>query len=496
MSRRNFLAALSGAAALSLTSLASAASGYSREKLKDYVDLSTFRPHPKTTVKRLVFGQPRPYWMGWPGSSYDLDERAAHFERNFSDAAQGVGVHLDATEKTVVNPDGLVSVLSKIVAEKPDALLVRMEHFDCWKWINPLASLHIPIIVFSPLGMGLLVDMSSFLNRRGLYVISALDAAGVEPALRMVRAKRQFEETHLLVVGRDVFSPELEAEVGKSSSSLLNTGRRVARFNALGTKVHYAPREILPQLFTAMPVTDEVHEVAKGMAEHCRKIVEPTKQDLLNAARAFTSAKRLLQDEGCNAITTDCLGMVSAQQVPTPPCMAASLFQDSGVTYGCEADVYGALSLMLPSYMLDKPGFMSNPVPDTVRNLHIATHCVSGTRLDGFSGDAAPYILRSHAESNLGVSPQVMWRDQQQVTVARFLHPNSLMLFAGTVAGNVTAPHSGGCRTTIEIALDGVRDVREVTGHHHVVFYGDHRREIRSFCQLYGMDVVTPGATT
>lgn len=39
-------------------------------------------------------------------------------------------------------------------------------------------------------------------------------------------------------------------------------------------------------------------------------------------------------------------GMVSQRKVPTPPCMAASIFQDSGVTCGCEADVFGAMSLL------------------------------------------------------------------------------------------------------------------------------------------------------
>jgi hypothetical protein len=36
-----------------------------------------------------------------------------------------------------------------------------------------------------------------------------------------------------------------------------------------------------------------------------------------------------------------------------------------GVTCGCEADLFGATSLMLTSYLLDRPGYMNDPVAET-----------------------------------------------------------------------------------------------------------------------------------
>jgi len=239
-----------------------------------------------------------------------------------------------------------------------------------------------------------------------------------------------------------------------------------------------------------MPENDEVHEVASQTRRHAKKIVEPTKQDSLNSARSFITAKRLLRDEGCNAITTDCLGMVTDRVVPTPPCMGASLFQDAGVTYGCEADVGGALSLMLCSYLFDKPGFMQDPVPETVKNVLVAAHCVSGTRLNGLAEDQEPYILRSHSESGLGVSPQVLWKVGQPVTQVRFNGDKELIIDSGTVAGNVNTPPAGGCRTSVEITMDKVEDARDVLGFHQVDFYGDHRRDVEAFCQMYGIKAV------
>jgi hypothetical protein len=256
--------------------------------------------------------------------------------------------------------------------------------------------------------------------------------------------------------------------------------------------LQYVPRVTFEEMFSVTPVSEEAKWVAHQRFNEARKVVEPTKEDGLNAARSYLAAKQLLKNEGCNALTTDCLGMVSQKKVPTPPCLGASIFQDHGVTYGCEAAVGPAVSLMLTSYLFDKPGFMNDPVPETAKNVLIAAHCVSGTRIHGLDRqkEHAPYILRSHSESNLGVSTQVLWPVGQPVTLVQFFKPDALYLDTGTVTGNVQTPPAGGCRTSVEILMDDIADCRDVLGFHQVVFFGNHRREIEAFCQWYGINVV------
>ncbi len=90
--------------------------------------------------------------------------------------------------------------------------------------------------------------------------------------------------------------------------------------------------------------------------------------------------------------------------------MAVSMFQDGGVTYGCEADVFGAMSLMLPSYLFDKPGFMNDPVPETVENLLLAAlRLWNQARWVQWSPGALPAAL--HSESDIGVALQVIWKE-------------------------------------------------------------------------------------
>lgn len=468
MSRRCFLAAATTATAA--TALLGRKAWGAEGNLGDYIELGKFRPRPSVKIRGAIVRQKPPYWLGWPGTSYDLEERRKAFAQGFAESAKEAEVEVSLKEEPIESEEGVAAFISEIQGEKPDAVVLTLQHMGIWGWADKISKAGIPTILFAPIGVGFTGHVLEISRRTGVHVVSSLEMSGIEQAFRMIRAKKQFENTKLLVVA--------------------GNERKESVVDRLGTQVKYIPRDSLHELFNQMPETEEVKSVADSMMKDAEKIVEPTKQDALNAARSYITAKRLLENEGCNAITSDCLGMVSSKVVPTPPCMAASFFQDAGVTYGCEADVHGALSLMLSSYLVDKPGFMNDPVPETVKNYLIVAHCTSGTCLDGLGKSREPFILRSHSESSLGVSPQVLWRKDQKVTLVRFQKPTEVIVDTGTVVANVQTPPAGGCRTNFEIAMDRVEDVRDVAGFHQVVFYGDHRRDLEAFCQMFGLGMV------
>ncbi|MGM0485791.1 MAG: hypothetical protein ACQESR_03400 [Planctomycetota bacterium] len=469
MSRRCFVA--SSVAAFAATPFFSVAAeeNTSNGDLGEHIDLESLRPAPRVRIRGVIVRREPPYWLGWPGTSYDLEGHRKEYETAFREMAEATGTTLELDATPIEDPEKVKGWVQKAKADKVDAVLIHLQHIHCWRWLDPLKEAGIPAIIWAPIGTAFTGHVLRMARHPGIHVISSLDTEAVEQAFRMIRAKRQFEETRLLVVK------------GKE--------RKETVLERLGTKVRYIPRDNLHELFHEMPVTDEAREIAKQAAAAAAKVVEPTEEDLLNAARAFLTAKRICRDEKSNAITSDCLGMVSSRVVPTPPCMAVSMFQDGGVTYGCEADVFGAVSLMLSSYLFDKPGFMNDPVPETVHNLLLAAHCVCGTRLDGFDGPRERHHLRSHSESDLGVALQVLWKEGRPVTLVRFRNPNELILDTGVVVGNQDTPPAGGCRTDVKIKMDRVEDSRDVLGFHQVVFAGNHRRDVENFCQMWGIKV-------
>lgn len=441
-----------------------------RPRPNDSIDLASFRPRPEVRILSAVVRQKPPYWLGWPGTAYDVEGERAKYGRAFAQCARSIGVDLFQEAEPLESNSAVTAFMNKVRAEKPDAVLVMIQHLHRWDMAEEIAKAGVPIIVFAPVGTAFTQHVKKLAFQPGAHVISSVEIPAVAQALRMVRARRQLEETKMLVVS--------------------GNERKEDRFGPV--RLQYVPRIVFEQMFDLTPVTEEAKWVAHQRFREAKQVIEPKPQDGLNAARSFIAAKQLLKNEGCNALTTDCLGMVTQKKVPTPPCMAASIFQDNGVTYGCEAAIGPAVSLMLTSYLFDKPGFMNDPVPETAKNVLIAAHCVSGTRIYGLDRpkDHAPYILRSHSESGLGVSPQVLWPEKQPVTLVQFFKPDSLYLDTGTVAGNVNSPPAGGCRTSVEIQMDAIEDCRDVLGFHQVVFLGNHRREIEAFCQLYGIKVV------
>ncbi len=469
LSRRHFLAASTTAAAFlqgAQVKLKKPPTG----DLTEHIPIASFRPKPKTTIVSAIVRHKPPYWLGWPGTSYDLEKHRAFYEKTIAGFGKELGVDVVQEKNALENANAVRAFAKKVMAEKPNAVLLTLQHLGVWNWAGTIANAGIPTIIFAPIGTAFTGHVKDISRRPGVHVISSLETDAVKQAMRMIRAKRQLEESRLLVVAGN-----------KRSETVVER---------LGTKVRYIPRNTLHELFARMPITDEIRKVAQKMEQTAAKVVEPTKQDFLNAARSYATAKRLMRDEKSNAITTDCLGMVSTKVVPTPPCMAASLFQDAGVTYGCEADLNAAFSLMLVSYLFDRPGFQNDPVPETVKNLLIAAHCTCGTRLNGFDKPPEPFYSRSHSESNLGVATQVLWRKDQPVTLIDFQGPNKLFLDTGTLVGNVNTPPAGGCRTSIEIAMDRMDDARDVLGFHQAVFYGNHRRDVEAFCQMYGIEVI------
>ncbi len=437
----------------------------------DHIDACMLRPRPDVRVAAAFFELPRPYWLGWPGTTYDLDKHENEYRALLAKSSKELGIQTDLAAKPIPTIEGVTQWIAKLKAEKPHGVLVILQEIHCWPWAEKVAKeTGIPLIVFAPVGTAFTGHVKRACQVPGLYALSTLDWSAVEEGLRMFRAKRQFEETRLLWIRKN-----------ESNETVLDR---------LGTKVRAIPRDTFNLAFDKQTATAEVRDVASDMRRHSRKIVEPKPDDAVNSARCYVTAKRLLAEHKANALSMDCLGMVSAKLVPTPPCFAWTMLQDQGVTAGCEADLFGAMSLMLSSYLLDRPGYMNDPVPETAHNNLIVSHCTSGTKLAGFNKPAAPYILRNHSESALGVSTQVLWPLNETVTLMRFSNTNELIIDTGKVVVNVDTPPAGGCRTSVELKMDNIEDCRDVLGFHQVVTLGNHRRALQGFCTLYGIKYI------
>jgi hypothetical protein len=426
---------------------------------------------------RILAGFVRPktdrYWMGWPGAAYDVPARQADYTRVMTAAAERLGVALDLTQDPIPDGGAMNAFLERVKQAAPDGvILVCMSlHPSGWGPIHQFLEGRgeVPTVVFSPMGTSFTGHLQQSRKAARAFVGATQDVEWLAHGVRMIDTMWRMRGTRLCVV------------TGKGGGDKPMDG--------LGTTLHYVPHSRFFDELAKVEEGDEVRAIADHYAKEAKRIVEPTKEELIIAAKNYMAARRLMEAEKCQGYSMDCLGPVGGRKM-RPPCMAMLRLNDEGSVGACEADWNAALSLRLTSYLFGRPGFMQDPAPNTVNNTLMGAHCSCPTRLDGFDKPPAEFILRSHSESNLGVSPQVLWRIGQKVTLMKFDGPGRIILGTGRVVANIDTPPSGGCRTSVELEVDGVADTRDVKGFHQLFIYGDLENGFKAYAQLAGIEVV------
>jgi hypothetical protein len=475
ISRRQFIKGVCATSACALTaplgSISEALASLAKVSLPD--GLARQASKPRAIVNAVFVRLPTPWWMGWPGAAYPVEQRERELSTSLRSMAKDVGVDLLIEPKFISNDGEAKAYCERLKANPPDALLVISHHLYLWGLVKMLVDTGIKTIIYAPVGVAFIGPMHIFSTLPKVWYVSSVDLEGVRQALLAIKAGKLMSQSRLAIIRGD-----------KEAS---------AKVELLGTEVVMVPvKRYVEEYNKVSPDDARVRALASAYKRMARKIVEPKDEDIVNAARTYFAHRSILEAYDADAVATDCLPLVANRQVP-PPCLAFTHLRDEGFQAGCEADRDATLTLMLSQYLLERPGFMGNPVPDTVRQTLITAHCTCPLHLTGFlSEERAPFILRSHAESNTGVAMQVLWKTGKRATVLRFLGPSNLMFGEGTVVENLDTPPWGGCRTSVAVKLDDVSDVRKLRGfHHQVLVRGEHSKLLQCYAQLHGINSQT-----
>ncbi len=465
-SRRGFLAAAG-------TSVAALQMGL----LELTSTLVASEPEPKRRPRvRVVFIRPKDqakYWMSWPGNDYDADAWQREFTERLTKISQESGIQLEVDPAALEDAATVDAALARMRQSPPDGIMVIQMHLSYWKVATDRFLENrgeIPTIVFSRLGTSFTGHLQTARKLPNVCVAATDGLDWLQYGMRMFKTIDAMKSSRLCIITGDKTSDQ--------------------RLDVIGTTLHYIPLNRWVDEFTRAETTDEMRALADYYARQAKEIREPTREDMLNAAKNYFVAKRIMAAEGCDGISLNCLDLVRHHRVPCAPCIAWLKLNDEGSVGACEADWNAAISMRLVSLLFDRPGFMQDPAPNTVRNTLMGAHCSCPTKLNGFNTEPEPFILRNHHESETGVAPQVIWRAGQEVTVMEFDGPARIIVGTGRVTRNFDTPPEGGCRTSVELAMDNVPDTRDVKGFHQLFVYGRLDRDLRAYGNLAGIEVL------
>lgn len=414
-------------------------------------------------------------YYSWPGSSFDAEGRQKQYMAKIKQIELDLGMQILMEEQHLDDEPSVTRFINEVKKSRPDGLLLIPFKKGHWGHVTRIIEeVGIPTVILATLGILLVDHINQLRQKPGVYLINSLDnLIAVKDGMNMVRTARWMKESRIVnIAGSEV---------------------KETTVPHLGTQIRTIPHQRFYDEFKRTKATDAVKKLAHAYFNNAEDVVQPTKADILEAAKTYFVLKRLIEEEEADAVMMDCLPGLKIPHKHVPPCMGYMSLRDEGIAAGCQSDLSPTLTLMLVQELFDRPGFQQNASMETEKNHYFGAHCTCASKLNGTNTTAEPYVLMSHCEAGWGCVPRVLWKAGRDVTMAQYLlgEKPQMVIYSGKVVGCPSIPETGGCRTNIEMTISEVDDVCDVKGMHQVIFYGNYAKQLRTFCQLYGIDIIT-----
>ncbi len=426
------------------------------------------------TVKAAFVRRKGDYGIRWPGAVYDGEAARGKYTVQLTRAAEELGVKLDFRAEPIYGAAEADNWLAEAKSANVDGLMLllldRQEH--AWPTAAKAVDTGIPTVIFSPVGTSFTTNTVNLADRPGCVIYSTDDFSQPVYGLKMLKAGAKMRRARCVVIKGDERFDLTMAD--------------------LGITLRHIPANTFIEEYNRTPDSEEILAMANDYIRRARRITGATRQDVINGLKSYYVAGKILEREGADAITMDCLGALGKIKVSLP-CIAWSRMNDDGIPAACEADYGAVASHVIVQYLFDRPGFQQDPVADTANNAIIGAHCSCPTRLNGFGQPPEPFDIRHH-HGNRDAVPRTIWRKGKRVTCVDVLVPGErqnpkteVLISSGTVVDNVSVPPSGGCVVSVRVKFDGDQKVLNFPGFHQIFFYGDYKQHLVEFCQLFNL---------
>jgi hypothetical protein len=426
----------------------------------------------KPVIKAAFVRRKENYGMLWPGEIYDGEGALKMYTDQLNETAKKLKACFDLKPAPINTPEGADNWIAEAKQAGADGLMLVMldKQTFAWQTAKKVAGAAIPTVIFSPLGTSFTSNTVELAEKTGCIIYATNEFSQAAYGLKMLEAGARIKKVRCVVIKGD---KRLEKTLGDTGISL-----------------QYVPAQTFLNEYRAMPVNKEIEAMADEYIHKANKMLNATRQDVINGIKSYRVAGKFLEDEKADAISMDCLGALGQTEVSLP-CISWSRMNDDGIPAACEADTGAIATHVVVQYLFDRPGFQVDPVADTFDDTIIGAHCSSPTRLKGFANPPEPFDLVHH-HGNRDAVPRTHWLEGQRITCldvlpaeGNDLAPSKFLISTGTVVKNMNVPPSGGCVVSVKVKMDGSQKVLTFPGFHQLFFYGDYKKELTDYCQLY-----------
>ena len=435
---------------------------------------------PPVKIYKIYVGKKR---AAWPKPAFEPATEIPKFDKVLTEVEKKLGDVQFIGGELVSTPEQVDALAGKL--KDADGILLIQLTLGILPAMQRLVDAGRPTIVFSQPFSGhewMFVEQWMKAGKR-VALMPTSDLGELADAAALLRVPARMARSRLILVGDPAGTPTAcAAEQVKQ-----RLGVEVVQIGV--DRVIEAHRAVDPAM-----AEQEADRFWLGQA---RKIVEPSRDEVIKSARMFFAMKSLMDAERAQAITIKCLGGIPID-VLGYPCLGFSKLLDLGLVGACEADMDSTLTMLMFTYAFGSPGFITDPFFDTARNAVVHAHCTAPTRMDGPAGQRAPFIIRTHTDDDKGAALAVELRVGQIITCAKLVNLDTMILSTGKIT-EIPDFDDRGCRTQIVTEVANARKLLDNWGGgmvdgwvpqlHRVVFYGDRTRGVKHLSTLMGFKV-------
>lgn len=198
-------------------------------------------------------------------------------------------------------------------------------------------------------------------------------------------------------------------------------------------------------------------------------------KDSLNEALKLHKALTIIKDKyNLNGFTIRCFDLLSS--LKTTSCLSLGLMNSLGLPCACEGDIPSLISMHVLNQIMGCAGFQANPSRiDVNKKQMVLAHCTLPLNM------VDEYSLNTHFESGIGVAIKGELKEGVITIFKLSKNLKDYFVTTGKIIKNLNETNL--CRTQIEISVDENIDyfLTRPYGNHHIIVYGDHKKEIENY---------------
>ena len=424
---------------------------------------------------RLVFTHQPPEDATWPNIGYDYENRKNLLTQNLRQACPNI----DFLPATAINTDEAKKLLDSDA--NIDGYVVYM--LGLWTGApQVIAESGRPTVYVDDLYGGSGEFLTAYASaRRNKLKVTGVSSSRFQDVADAVNCFDCLKKLHSSVI----------LKVGAGPDWWIHIPPKQAKEH-FGIKITDITFEQLDQAYKNINPT-EARKWADRWINNAEKVVEPKRETIEKSGAMYLAMLDLMHQHKAQAITINCLGGFYGGHMTAYPCLGFFQLNNDGLVGACEADTLSTITMLIMTYLVSRPGYISDPVVDTSKNQVIYAHCVAPNKVFGTKGAANPYHIRSHSEDRKGAAVRSLLPLGEMTTTVQFdLRKKQVLFHQAKTVANIDEDKA--CRTKLAAEVKG--DIDKLFNHwdkwgwHRVTYYGDLEQPVRHIAALLGYELV------